>query len=183
MTTPKQYEFGGAVDAVDGWTFYRTPQPSPASQKLPLLRELWQRRAARQRRDEVIEETRPDILQAHSPILNGLPALLAGRRHRLPVVYEVRCFWEDAAVDLGTAREWGPRYRASRQAETYVLASADAITTICEGLKGDILGRGIPADRVTVIPNAVNAEQFTTDRHIDQTLQRVLGLAGQHVLV
>src|SRR3546814_3438910 len=66
MTTPKQYEFGGAVDAVDGWTFYRTPQPSPASQKLPLLRELWQMRATRQRLDEVIDETRPDTIgRAH----------------------------------------------------------------------------------------------------------------------
>src|SRR3546814_16135672 len=117
MTTPKQYEFGGAVDAVDGWTFYRTPQPSPASQKLPLLREPWQMRATRQRLDEVIEETRPDILQAHSPILNGLPALWAGRRHRLPVVYAVRCFWADAAVDLCAARGWGPRYRGGRPEE------------------------------------------------------------------
>jgi len=173
LTTPKQYVFDGAVDTVDGWTFYRTPQPGPGSQKVPVLREIAQMRATRQRLDAVIEETRPDILHAHSPILNGLPALWARRRHRLPVVYEVRCFWEDAAVD---------RYRASRGAETYVLQRADAVVTICEGLKNDILGRGLPADRVTVVPNAVDAEQFTTGRNADAALQRQLGLKGCVVL-
>ena len=49
--------------------------------------------------------TRPDILHAHSPVLNAIPALWVGRRLGIPVVYEVRAFWEDAAVDHGTSRE------------------------------------------------------------------------------
>lgn len=182
LTTPKQYKFEGAVDQVDGWTFYRTPQPPSATQKLPLLREACQMRATGRRLDEVIEETRPDILQAHSPVLNGIPALRAARRHGLPMVYEVRSLWEDAAVDWGTARQGDLRYRATRGLESYVLRRADAIFTICEGLKGDILGRGIAAEKVTVIPNAVNVEQFTLGRQVDMELQRSLGLEGCVVL-
>lgn len=182
MTTPKQYRFDGAVDQVDGWTFYRTTHPSAASQKLPVIRELSQMRASRCRLDEVIEETRPDILHAHSPVLNGLPALGAARRHRLPLVYELRALWEDAAVDAGTAREGDLRYRASRALETYVLRRTDAVTTICEGLRREILARGVPATKVTVIPNAVDVEQFTMDRRADAELQRTLGLEGCNVL-
>jgi PEP-CTERM/exosortase A-associated glycosyltransferase len=182
MTTPKQYKFAGAVDRVDGWTFYRTPQPAAVTQKLPLVREACQMWATGRRLDEVIEETRPDILQAHSPVLNGLPALRAARRHGLPMVYEMRSLWEDAAVDWGTARQGDLRYRATRGLETYVLRRADAVFTICEGLRGDILGRGIAADRVTVVPNAVNVEQFTTERRIDGALRRRLGLEGCVVL-
>jgi len=63
-----------------------------------------------------------------------------------------------------------------------VLRRADAIVTICGGLKTDILGRGIPAEKVTVVPNAVDAEQFTTDRQVDAELQRKLGLEGCVVL-
>src|SRR3546814_8522488 len=59
--------------------------------------ELAQMHSTRRRLDEVIEETRPDVIQAHSPVLNGIPALQAARRHRLPMVYEVRSLWEDAA--------------------------------------------------------------------------------------
>jgi PEP-CTERM/exosortase A-associated glycosyltransferase len=182
MTTPKQYRFEGAVDQVDGWNFHRTPQPFAAGQKVPLIRELCQMQATRRRLDEVIEETRPDVLHAHSPVLNGIPALWAGQRHRLPVVYEVRSLWEDAAVDWGRARYGDLRYRATRTLESYVLRRADAIITICEGLQREILERGIPTGRVTVVPNAVNAEQFTLDRQVDVELQRSLGLEGRTVL-
>lgn len=182
MTTPKQYRFGGAVDQVDGWTFHRTRQPAAATQKVALLRELAQMHSTRRRLDEVIEETRPDIIQAHSPVLNGVPALQAARRHGLPMVYEVRSLWEDAAVDGGTARQGDLRYRATRSLESYVLRRADAVTTICDGLRRDILGRGLSADRVTVIPNAVDAERFTTERRVDLDLRRSLGLDNCIVL-
>lgn len=182
MTTPKQYQFEGAVDQIDGWTFYRTLQPSAVSQKMPVIREACQIWATRSRLDEVIKETRPDVLHAHSPVLNGVPALWAAKRHRLPLIYEVRSLWEDAAVDWGRARYGDLRYRASRALETYVLHRADAVVTICEGLKDEIQGRGIPAERVTVVPNAVNAEQFAMNRRLDIHLQRSLGLEGRVVL-
>ena len=67
-------------------------------------------------------------------MLNALPALRVGRRLGIPVVYELRALWEDAAVDHGTTTEGSLRYRASRALETYVLRRADRITTICEGL-------------------------------------------------
>lgn len=182
MTTPKQYRFEGAVDHVDGWTFHRTPHPPPATQKLPVLREIGQMRATRRRLDVVIAETRPDIIHAHSPVLNALPALRAGRRHRLPVVYEVRSLWEDAAVDAGTAREGDLRYRATRALETYALRRVDAIATICEGLRGEIIARGISADRVTAIPNAVDTALFSLNQQVDTGLRRSLGLEGSIVL-
>ena len=65
----------------------------------------------------------------------------------LPVVYEIRAFWEDAAADHGTAGEWSLRYRLSRALETRAARRADAVTTICEGLRADLAGRGIPAER------------------------------------
>src|SRR3546814_20412911 len=60
--------------------------------------------------------------------------------------------------------------------ESYVLRRADAVTTICDGLRRDILGRGLPAEKVTVVPNAVDAERFTTERQVDGELRRSLGL-------
>jgi hypothetical protein len=60
---------------------------------------------------EVIEQVKPDVLHAHSPALNGLAALPVARRDRLPLVYKVRAFWEDTAVDHGATREGSIRYR------------------------------------------------------------------------
>ena len=100
----------------------------------------------------------------------------------IPVVYEVRSFWEDAAVDHGTARQGGLRYRLTRGLETWALKRADAVTTICEGLRGDIVARGVPAEKVTVIPNAVDIEEFSLDGTPDPALRRTLGLEGAWVL-
>src|SRR5690606_1109861 len=98
------------------------------------------------------------------------------------VVYECRAFWEDAAVDHGTSREGGPRYHASRALETRVFQRADAVTTICEGLRAEIASRGIAAAKITVIPNAVDTDSFTCGATASAELQQQLGLAGKTVL-
>jgi PEP-CTERM/exosortase A-associated glycosyltransferase len=98
------------------------------------------------------------------------------------MVYEVRGFWEDAAVDHGTTREGSVRYRLSRRLETFAMRRADAVTTICEGLKHDIVSRGIPAGKVTVVPNAVDTEGFFIGGRPDETLKRALGLEGAPVI-
>jgi PEP-CTERM/exosortase A-associated glycosyltransferase len=122
------------------------------------------------------------VIHAHSPALNGVAAVGVGRATGVPVVYEVRAFWEDAAVDLGTSRPGGPRYRLTRAMETWVLRRAAAVTTICEGLRNDIVARGIPAERVTVIPNAVDVSRFRLIEERDAVLEAELGLAGKRVL-
>ncbi|MDX9740797.1 MAG: glycosyltransferase, exosortase A system-associated [Gammaproteobacteria bacterium] len=179
LTSPKHTAPGEAEETVDGLHFYRT---HAAIGTIPVLRE-WRLMSALERRlEEVARAVRPDVLHAHSPVLNAVPALRVGRRLGLPVVYEVRAFWEDAAVDHGTSREGGLRYRLTRALETYALRRADHVTTICEGLRGDIVARGIPPERVTVIPNAVDAEKFTRNGVADEVLKARLGLGGTRVL-
>ncbi len=130
----------------------------------------------------MIKIVRPDILHAHSPTLNVLPALRVAHNLNIPVVYEIRAFWEDAAVVHGTNTEWGIRYRITRALESYALKRVDAVTTICEGLRNDILGRGILPNKVTVIPNAVNIENFSVGEKPDLQLAMNLGLNGKLLL-
>lgn len=175
LTSPKQGATAAAREEADGWTFHRTPSDG----KLGLLSQM---QATARRIDELVRETQPDILHAHSPVLDALPALWVGRRRRLPVVYEVRASWEDAAVDHGTTTEGSLRYRASRALESFALRRADEVTTICEGLRGDIAARGVPPERITVIPNAVDAAAFRSGAEPDAALRARLGLDGATVL-
>ncbi len=176
LTSPKQGCTAAAEESVDGLLFHRTPVPGG---RLPVLGEVQLMRATERRLLELVERIRPDVLHAHSPVLNAIPALRVGRRLGIPVVYEVRAFWEDAAVDHGTTREGSARYRATRALESWALARADHVFTICEGLRGDIVGRGIPESRVTVIPNAVDVDNFQLSGEADPELRRSLGLEGQ----
>jgi len=178
LTTPRHPDTQGPAETVDGWHFYRTPLADSVIARIPLLADWRQMAATRARLECVIREVRPDILHAHSPILNGLPALSAARRQGLPLVYEVRAFWEDAAVDLRKVRPWGLRYRATRGLETYLLRRADAVITICEGLRQDVLARSIAGEKVTVVPNAVNMTAFHDVPPRDDALARRYGLTA-----
>jgi len=176
LTSPKQGSGALREEQIGEWSFQRTPPASGLPARLPLIQHRALMNALRARLAEVVEHVRPDILHAHSPVLNALPALDVGHAAGIPVVYEVRAFWEDAAADLGTAREWGPRYRLTRALETRALQRADAVTTICEGLRGDMLARGIPSDKITVIPNAVDTSQFQFGGAPDAALVEKFGL-------
>jgi PEP-CTERM/exosortase A-associated glycosyltransferase len=176
LTSPKQGTCAFVEEDVEGWHFYRTPEARGLLDNLPVLNQAAVIGGLTRRLHDVARIVRPDVLHAHSPVLNALPALRVGRALAIPVVYEVRAFWEDAAVDHGTSREWGVRYRLTRWLESYALKRVDAVTTICEGLRGDILGRGLPPEKVTVIPNAVNIENFSMAGKPDRHLARNLGL-------
>lgn len=178
LTGPKQPgDTCSSVAHVDGLNFYRTAaryrgfRPGPLGQ-WSVVEDIYDRLL------EVIPRERPDVLHAHSPALNGMAAVRAGKKFGIPVVYEIRAFWEDAAVDHGTASEDGLRYRLTRALETRVVRQADHVTTICEGLRADICGRGIDAGRVTVIPNAVDPERFPHSDHRDPVLEHELRLNG-----
>ena len=175
VTTPKQGVGTALKEDADGWTFYRTPSTDQDGL-------VAQMRLTAARLDELVREIKPDIIHPHSPVLNALPALWVGRQHKIPVVYEMRASWEDAAVDHGTTSEGSLRYRVSRGLESFALRRADQVTTICEGLRKDILSRNVPDERVTVIPNAVDVATFKFGAEPDPALRTALGLDGKTVL-
>ncbi len=182
VTTPRHTEPFTATETVDGWKFYRTPSVSGLMARLPVLREFTEMMATSRRLDEVIKDVKPDILHAHSPVLTAIPTIWAGKRHGIPVNYEIRSIWEDAGVSRGNHLEWGPRYRAIRALETYAIRRADGVTVICQGLKREIESRGIAAEKIAIVPNAVDIAAFPADPVPDVSLSEQLGLSGKLVL-
>lgn len=182
LTSTRQEGARLPVESVDGFDFHRTLATGSILRKIPVasaLEVIWD---TRKRVLQLAAELRPDIIHAHSPCLVGIGAMLAARKLGVPFVYELRALWEDAAVDHGTTTEDSLRYRLSRGAETWLLRRTGAITTICQGLLDDIVGRGIPVEKITVIPNAVDAEGFPVIANADAQLQAQLGLQGATVL-
>ncbi len=127
---------------------------------LPVASEGWLMAQLTRRLSQVAESEKPDVLHAHSPILNGIPAVRVGRRLGIPVVYEIRAFWEDAAVDHGTHSEDSWRYHMVQALETWTCCRVDQVTVLCEGIRQDLERRGIPADKLTIIYNGIDPESF-----------------------
>jgi PEP-CTERM/exosortase A-associated glycosyltransferase len=182
LTTPKHSLPGPLIEEVSGWTFHRMSPLGKLLARPPVLRDMALIAATARCVEALARSEKPDILHAHSPALIGIASLIAGRRLGLPTVCEVRGLWEDAAVDHGTTTEGSLRYRLSRGLETFTLRRCAAVTTICEGLRGDLLGRSLPEDKITVVPNAVDTAAFPFTRNVDAALQHRLGLAGKKVL-
>lgn len=182
VTGEKQASGEQLEETVDDWKFFRTPKDGRYLNRFPVLNQVAVINSLARRLFTIVPQVKPDILHAHSPSLNAVAALRVARKLRIPLVYEVRAFWEDAAVDHGTSTEWGIRYRLTRALESHALHHADAITTICEGLRGDIIARQIAPGKVTVIPNAVDLENFTMIQSTDDELRNGLGLKDRQVI-
>src|SRR5690349_17222934 len=180
LTSPKHRDTERDEEDVEGWHFYRTPRRAYGA--IPIIRELRMMRQIERRIEEIVHRIQPDILHAHSPVLNALPALNVARRLGLPVVYEIRAFWEDAAVDHGTTVEGGPRYRLTRAIETYAARRVDHVTTICKGLRDDLVKRGIGANKISVIPNAVDSGTFATSEAAEYSADDEHELRGSFVV-
>ena len=183
LTSPRHGFAAGPPEAPveedAGFRFYRTPAPGRSLPGLGLSAEM---KATTRRIGEAIEAEEPDAIHAHSPVLNALPAIRAGRRARLPVVYEIRAFWEDAAVDHGSTRPGSPRYRLTRAMETRACRKADAIFTISHGLRDDLIARGIAPEKVALAPNAIEPARLAPIEAVDAELRDTLGLGEGPVI-
>ena len=186
VTSPKHPALGPAREERDGITYYRTsrhrvaeaggagPSTSGYASSLMLMGRFASRIA------EVARNEGATILHAHSPVLNGLPALWVGRRLGLPVVYEARAFWEDAAVDHGTTREGSLRYRLTRALETFLFRRADRVVVIAEAMRREIIRRGVDPLRISVVGNGVDVDRFRPVSR-NEPLAARLGINGDLV--
>jgi PEP-CTERM/exosortase A-associated glycosyltransferase len=170
---------GPAIEVVDGLVFHRTGGPASGPAGVREWREIG---ALARSIVGLAGEWRPDVLHAHSPALSGMAGLRAARALGLPLVYEIRAFWEDAAIGNGTGRTGSLRYRLTRELENRVVAGADAVMTICQGLRDDLVARGFPAEGIGVMPNGVDLGLFGDPPPRDGTLARELELGSGPVI-
>lgn len=180
VTGVRHPEPGPDGETVDGLTFYRTAPVAPARAPIREWREIG---ALAQRVEALAREWKPDVLHAHSPVLDGLAALRVGKTLGIPVIYEIRAFWEDASVGNGTGREGSLRYWLTKQLETHAVKAADAVAVICEGLRGDLIARGIDPAKITVSPNGVDLELFGDPPPRDDALADTLGIAADDAVI
>ncbi|OAB86532.1 hypothetical protein AWH69_14510 [Janibacter melonis] len=131
----------------------------------------------------VLARTGADLLHVHSGGRGYDSALVGGAVARalgLPWVYEVRGFFEATWSPDPEHAEEAETYRRRRATDTRAMLAADAVVTLSESMRGDIVGRGVPAERVHVVPNGVDAQAFSPSERRPELVQRY-GLEGRFV--
>ena len=179
VTGPRHADAGPEIEEIDGLTFHRVAGRFAGPPGLSEWREI---EAFREGIEGVARQWQPEVLHAHSPALCGMAGLRAAKRLGLPFVYEIRAFWEDAAVGNGTGREGSLKYRLTRALENRVVAGADAVFTICKGLRDDLDARGHDGEKIGVSPNGVDLALFGDPVARDDALAHALGIGAGPVV-
>jgi glycosyltransferase involved in cell wall biosynthesis len=134
---------------------------------------------------QLTEQVKPSVLHAASNYVNATVALAIGETKGLPVVYEVRGFWEDTWLSRHPDSERLARselYRLNRDLETRCMLAADLVVTLGEAMREEIVARGVPADKILIVPNAVS-EDFLQPLPDARKLREELGIKpGEHVI-
>jgi len=104
---------------------------------------------------------RPDLIIATSPqFFCGWAGILAGKLRRIPVVLEIRDIWPDSIRAVGAIRNKLILYILERL-ESRMYRAADMIVTVGDGYRDVLLKKGVPLEKLRVIPNGIDNELFS----------------------
>ena len=104
-----------------------------------------------------------DVILAPSPPLsNGVIADFISRLRGTPFVYNVQDVWPDVAVRAGVLTN-GRAIRFLKEMESYVYRRAAKISVISEGFRRNLLAKGVPDSKISVIPNFIDTEFVTPE--------------------
>ena len=170
---------GRATVTVDGVPYHRLlPWIMPG--RMDRLYQTHLRHAAR-----LTQRLKPAVLHAASNYANAVIALALRDATGLPVVYEVRGFWEDTWLSrhvVNADLKLSDRYVYTRALETHCMVEADRVVTLGEAMREEIAARGVPGDKITIVPNAVS-EEFLRPLPDGAALKASLGIKpGEHVV-
>ena len=170
---------GRATVTVDGVPYHRLlPWIMPG--RMDRLYQTHLRHAAR-----LTQRLKPAVLHAASNYANAVIALALRDATGLPVVYEVRGFWEDTWLSrhvVNADLKLSDRYVYTRALETHCMVEADRVVTLGEAMREEIAARGVPGDKITIVPNAVS-EEFLRPLPDGAVLKASLGIKpGEHVV-
>ena len=101
------------------------------------------------------------VIHAASNHVNALPALIAAHRLGIPFQYEMRGLWELTRIARQPDFQKSHNFRLGLMLEGFVAAHADRVFVISEQLGRHVREHwGIPAERLHLLPNCVDADNF-----------------------
>jgi glycosyltransferase involved in cell wall biosynthesis len=150
---------GTWTETINGLNVTRVPLiPSHDKNTLPRLLNYFSFLFASAARSVFMK--RPNVVVCTSPPLTiGLTAWIAAKRFGVPFFLEIRDLWPEAAIELGYLRNSGVR-KAAYALESFLYSRASKIISVSEGMREDLVKRGIPASRCEVICNGVDVRLF-----------------------
>ncbi|MCB0354111.1 MAG: glycosyltransferase [Bdellovibrionales bacterium] len=174
-----RFSLADVVDhEIDGVPYLRLPSESRGYGRIPLNSYLAAYGEAVH--SKALQE-RPALVHAASNFMNGMAASYAARKLGIPSVYEVRGLWEVTRMSRQPSWQASEIYQMQVRMERDACLAANAVVTITEALKREMVSRGVPESKITVVPNGVDPSRFVAIEP-DLELADQLGVRGKVVL-
>ena len=124
-----------------------------------------------------------DVVVVSSPTFFSIGAgWLLARLKRARLVVEVRDLWPAIFTELGVLTN-RRLIRVLERLELAAYAAADTVIVVSDGFRANLIGRGVPTDKVHTIRNGVNPGEFDPWRTPDPELRARLGASPGDCLV
>lgn len=127
-------------------------------------------------------QLRPSIIHGASNFMNGTTAAAVARRHGAMSIYEVRGLWEVTRMSRETTYKGTDAYNLYVRMETQACHDVDQVFAITGALKNELISRGVPSEKVLVIPNGVDTSRFTPLKP-DHDLRTSLNISPHDVVI
>ena len=109
---------------------------------------------------DLAKDERPEIIHAASNYINGIAAVIAGRKLGICSVYEVRGLWHVTKESKDISYKYTLKYALEKKMEIFAVKEADRVIVISEGLKQYFVREGVDESKLLVVPNGVDGNKF-----------------------
>jgi glycosyltransferase involved in cell wall biosynthesis len=103
---------------------------------------------------------RADVIVCTSPqFFTACAAYVLSRFRRTPFVFELRDLWPDSIIAVGAMQE-SAAIRALKRLEYFLYRKAALIVSVTHSFKKVLSANGVPAEKITVVPNGADLIGF-----------------------
>jgi colanic acid biosynthesis glycosyl transferase WcaI len=122
------------------------------------------------------------VIVVSPPLQTGLSGWLLGRLRGAGLFLHIQDLMPDIAVAAGMLAENSIPIRIARMVERFLYRRARGIGVICDGFARNLLVKGVPADKIALLPNYVDVE-FVRPMPRDNAFRKEHGIKPDDFLV
>lgn len=159
-------------------TYHRLPTPTFFYNKIPLPEYL------SKYTEELLNfsiKYKPAIIHSASNFINGIAANHTAKLLGIPSIYEIRGLWEITRSSKEPDFHNSDLFNMMKRMEVEAAMTATVVVTLTEALKTEMVERGIPRDKITVISNGADPQRFKPLER-DPDLEAILGFQNKVVI-
>ena len=110
------------------------------------------------------------IIAGSTPPTQGMLCALVKKRLKVPFVYTLQDIFPDSMVNARMTSKGSIIWRIGRKIEDYTYRNADKIIVISKDFKQNIMDKGVPEEKIVIIPNWVDTSSVYPIERKDNVL-------------